>query len=180
MEVIGSLIKTKVGPLKSPPVLVVQLDSPTTVFELKLWVYRIFTEVDYWTRMAVSVLQALPSATTKDRVMTARVRSLRSTRWRLVCVCTYMRVRNCVFVMLEKQWRGGTIMTKAASGARKHPTQEYRSETGREREKYTWMVLYTPNFTFKGLFVCLFFLINFLAFFPQNTINMTDFYPVWK
>lgn len=66
--------------MKSPPVFVVQLDSPAAVFELKLWVYRIYIEVDYWTRMAVSVLQALPSATAKERVMTARVRSLRSTR----------------------------------------------------------------------------------------------------
>lgn len=56
------------------------MNSPAAVFELKLWVYRIYVEVDYWTRTTVSVLQALPSATTKERVMTARVRSLRSTR----------------------------------------------------------------------------------------------------
>lgn len=81
MEVTGSSFQSKVGLLKSPPVLVVQSNSPAAVFELKLWLYRIFMEVDYWTRMAVSILQALPSATSsKERVMTTRVRSLRSTR----------------------------------------------------------------------------------------------------
>lgn len=73
--------KQRAEPFKSPPVLVTQLNSPTALFELKLWVYRIFREVDYWTRTAVSVLQALPSATAaKERVMTARLRSARSAR----------------------------------------------------------------------------------------------------
>lgn len=78
MEVIGSLFETLCN---LHHVLPVQLNNPTAVFELKLWVYRIFIEVDYWTKTAVSVLQALPSATSsKERVMTTRVRSLRSTR----------------------------------------------------------------------------------------------------
>lgn len=57
-----------------------QLDGPTTLFELKLWVYRIFKEVDYWTKTAITTLQALPSVIAKERVMTTRVRSTRSTR----------------------------------------------------------------------------------------------------
>lgn len=56
-----------------------QLDD-STVFELKLWVYRIFKEVDYWTKMAITTLQALPSVIAKDRARTARARSTRSTR----------------------------------------------------------------------------------------------------
>lgn len=50
------------------------------MFELKVLVYRIYKEVDYWTKMAVTVLQSLPSVITKERVMTTRVRSMRSTR----------------------------------------------------------------------------------------------------
>lgn len=56
-----------------------QIDS-STVFELKLWVYRIFKEVDYWTKMTITTLQALPSVIAKDRARTARVRSTRSAR----------------------------------------------------------------------------------------------------
>ncbi|CAK6978472.1 ciliary neurotrophic factor [Scomber scombrus] len=52
----------------------------STVFELKLWVYRIFTEVDYWTKMTITTLQALPSVIAKDRARTTRVRSTRSAR----------------------------------------------------------------------------------------------------
>lgn len=56
-----------------------EIDS-STVFELKLWVYRIFKEVDYWTKMTITTLQALPSVIAKDRARTARVRSTRSAR----------------------------------------------------------------------------------------------------
>ncbi|XP_059186985.1 ciliary neurotrophic factor [Centropristis striata] len=53
-----------------------ELDGPTLLFELKLWVYRIFEEVDYWTKTAITTLQALPTGI----VRTARVRSTRSAR----------------------------------------------------------------------------------------------------
>ncbi|XP_053195260.1 ciliary neurotrophic factor [Scomber japonicus] len=56
-----------------------EIDS-STVFELKLWVYRIFKEVDYWTKMTITTLQALPSVIAKDRARTSRVRSTRSAR----------------------------------------------------------------------------------------------------
>lgn len=78
----GELLRAVDGTaaLQTPSVDGLELNSPTALFELKVWVYRIFREVDYWTRTAVSVLQALPSASTKERVMTTRVRSVRSTR----------------------------------------------------------------------------------------------------
>lgn len=78
----GELLRAVDGTaaLQTPSVDGLEVNSPTALFELKVWVYRIFREVDYWTRTAVSVLQALPSASTKERVMTTRVRSVRSTR----------------------------------------------------------------------------------------------------
>ncbi|XP_026158630.1 ciliary neurotrophic factor [Mastacembelus armatus] len=56
-----------------------ELDGPN-LFDLKIWVYRIFKEVDYWTKMAITTLQDLPSVIVKERVRTTRVRSTRSTR----------------------------------------------------------------------------------------------------
>ncbi|XP_068583376.1 uncharacterized protein [Cebidichthys violaceus] len=53
----------------------------TGLFELKRWVYRIFKEVDYWTKTAITTLQALPSViVAKERARTTRVRSMRSAR----------------------------------------------------------------------------------------------------
>ncbi|XP_041840031.1 ciliary neurotrophic factor [Melanotaenia boesemani] len=57
-----------------------ELDGPTTVFELKLWVYRIFKEVDHWTKTAISTLQELLSGVAKARPRTMRFRSTRNTR----------------------------------------------------------------------------------------------------
>lgn len=57
-----------------------QIDGPTVLFELKLWVYRIYKEVDYWTKTAITTLQALPSVLAKERVMATRVRITRSAR----------------------------------------------------------------------------------------------------
>ncbi|KAL6110009.1 uncharacterized protein ACO6RY_19181 [Pungitius sinensis] len=55
-----------------------QLDASAGVFQLKLWVYRIFKELEYWTKTAITTLQALPSVSAKQR--TARGRSLRRLR----------------------------------------------------------------------------------------------------
>lgn len=64
-----------------PPFFYWQLDGPTILFELKLWVYRIFKEVDYWTKTAITTLQSLPMVIAKERaVTTRRARSTRSTR----------------------------------------------------------------------------------------------------
>ncbi|KAM9769927.1 ciliary neurotrophic factor isoform 1-T2 [Menidia menidia] len=57
-----------------------ELDGPTVVFELKVWVYRIFEEVDHWTEAAIGILQELLSGVSKERTRSARIRSLRSSR----------------------------------------------------------------------------------------------------
>ncbi|KAI3353204.1 hypothetical protein L3Q82_019752 [Scortum barcoo] len=77
----GELLKAADGTaVPTPSTEGLELDGPTVLFELKLWVYRIFEEVDYWTKTAINTLQALPSVISKERVRTARVRSTRSTR----------------------------------------------------------------------------------------------------
>lgn len=77
----GELLKAADGTaVLTPSTEGLELDGPTVLFELKVWVYRIFREVDYWTKTAITTLQALPSVTDKERVRTARVRSTRSSR----------------------------------------------------------------------------------------------------
>ncbi|XP_034067442.1 ciliary neurotrophic factor [Gymnodraco acuticeps] len=77
----GELLKTAGGAaLLTPSLEGLELDGPTALFELKLWVYRIFKEVDYWTKTAITTLEALPSVIAKERVRTSRVRTTRSTR----------------------------------------------------------------------------------------------------
>lgn len=77
----GELLKTADGTaVLTPSSDGLELDGPAILFELKLWVYRIFREVDYWTKTAITTLQALPSVTDKERVRTTRVRSTRSAR----------------------------------------------------------------------------------------------------
>ncbi|XP_044046978.1 ciliary neurotrophic factor [Siniperca chuatsi] len=77
----GELLKAVDGTaVLTPSSAGLELDGPTTLFELKLWVYRIFKEVDYWTKTAITTLQALPSVIAKERGRTTRVRSTRSTR----------------------------------------------------------------------------------------------------
>lgn len=77
----GELLKTADGAaVLTPSSEGLELDGPTLLFELKLWVYRIFKEVDYWTKTAITTLQALPSVTAKERVRTMRARSTRSAR----------------------------------------------------------------------------------------------------
>ncbi|XP_029360340.1 ciliary neurotrophic factor [Echeneis naucrates] len=77
----GELLKSVDGPaILTPSLEGLELESPTSLFELKLWVYRIFTEVDYWTKMAITTLQDLPSILAKKQVRTTQARSLRSAR----------------------------------------------------------------------------------------------------
>ncbi|XP_068583375.1 ciliary neurotrophic factor-like isoform X1 [Cebidichthys violaceus] len=78
----GELLKAADG-ASVPPPCVEGLESggSTGLFELKRWVYRIFKEVDYWTKTAITTLQALPSViVAKERARTTRVRSMRSAR----------------------------------------------------------------------------------------------------
>ncbi|XP_054460272.1 uncharacterized protein LOC129095738 [Anoplopoma fimbria] len=77
----GELLKAADGTtVPMPSVEGLELDGSTGLFELKLWVYRIFKEVEYWTKTAITTLQALPSVITKERARTARVRRMRSAR----------------------------------------------------------------------------------------------------
>ncbi|XP_040001603.1 ciliary neurotrophic factor [Xiphias gladius] len=77
----GELLKAVDGTAVLTPNLEgLELDGPTHLFELKLWVYRIFKEVDYWTKTAITTLQSLPSVNARERARTTRVRSTRSAR----------------------------------------------------------------------------------------------------
>ncbi|XP_068178104.1 uncharacterized protein [Antennarius striatus] len=55
-----------------------ELNGPTTLFELKLWVYRILQEIEYWTKMAVTTFRELSPLIAKDQARTTRVKGLRS------------------------------------------------------------------------------------------------------
>ncbi|KAM8773393.1 ciliary neurotrophic factor [Acanthopagrus schlegelii] len=77
----GELLKAVDGAAVPTPSLDgLEIDGPTVLFELKLWVYRIYKEVDYWTKTTITTLQALPSVLAKERVMATRVRITRSAR----------------------------------------------------------------------------------------------------
>ncbi|KAE8300163.1 hypothetical protein D5F01_LYC00299 [Larimichthys crocea] len=77
----GELLKSVDGAaVLSPSVEGLELDGPTSVFEMKVWVYRIFKEVDDWTKMAITTLQAMPTVITKERARTVRARATRSAR----------------------------------------------------------------------------------------------------
>ncbi|KAM6941541.1 uncharacterized protein PEZ65_003540 [Lycodopsis pacificus] len=77
----GELLKAADGAaVPSPGVEGLESGGSTGLFALKRWVYRVFKEVDYWTKMAITTLQALPSVIVKERARTTRVRSVRSAR----------------------------------------------------------------------------------------------------
>ncbi|XP_074551012.1 ciliary neurotrophic factor isoform X2 [Halichoeres trimaculatus] len=77
----GELLKGVDGTVGVTPSLEgLELDGPTVLFELKIWVYRIFKEVDYWTKTTITTLQALPSVTSKEHARSRRVRSTRRMR----------------------------------------------------------------------------------------------------
>ncbi|XP_010734460.2 ciliary neurotrophic factor [Larimichthys crocea] len=77
----GELLKSVDGTaVLSPSVEGLELDGPTSVFEMKVWVYRIFKEVNDWTKMAITTLQAMPTVITKERARTVRARATRSAR----------------------------------------------------------------------------------------------------
>ncbi|KAM3624428.1 uncharacterized protein V6R79_023308 [Siganus canaliculatus] len=79
----GELLKAMDGTTAVVPSMDgLELVGPTTVFEIKVWVYRIFKEVEYWTKTTITTLQVMPSEMNKDRVRATRVRSMRSVRSR--------------------------------------------------------------------------------------------------
>ncbi|XP_037530258.1 ciliary neurotrophic factor [Nematolebias whitei] len=58
-----------------------EVERLSNLFELKLWIYRIYREVEHWTRTAVATLKELSSDTPKERKrITPATRSTRSTR----------------------------------------------------------------------------------------------------
>ncbi|XP_056135945.1 ciliary neurotrophic factor [Lampris incognitus] len=78
----GELLKAADGSVVLTPNLdSLEIDRSTSLFELKLWIYRVFKEVDYWSQTAITMLQALPAVTAKEVGRTAagsrRRRSLR-------------------------------------------------------------------------------------------------------
>ncbi|KAK9540192.1 hypothetical protein VZT92_002661 [Zoarces viviparus] len=77
----GELLKAADGAaVPTPDVEGLESGGSTGLFALKRWVYRIFKEVDYWTKTAITTLQALPSVIVKERARSGRVRSVRSAR----------------------------------------------------------------------------------------------------
>uniref|UniRef100_A0A3Q0RZ06 Ciliary neurotrophic factor n=1 Tax=Amphilophus citrinellus TaxID=61819 RepID=A0A3Q0RZ06_AMPCI len=78
---IGELLKAADGTAVLTPSLEgLELNIPVNLFELKVWVYRIFKEVDYWSKTTITALKDLPSVTVKEGVRTTRARDRRSTR----------------------------------------------------------------------------------------------------
>ncbi|CAN9510399.1 unnamed protein product [Ophioblennius macclurei] len=62
---------------------ILEVNSPTILFELKIWVYHIFRELDYWTKMTVTTLKNLPTVIIAEesvRPMRAVRRSIRIAR----------------------------------------------------------------------------------------------------
>lgn len=77
----GELLKATDGAaVLTPSVEGLELNVPDNLFELKLWVYRIFKEVDYWTKTTITTLQALPTVIAKERARTTTATRVRSTR----------------------------------------------------------------------------------------------------
>lgn len=54
----------------------IEVECPTVLFDLKLWVYRIYKELDYWAKMAISTFKALhkPPVQGRSRNWTTRRR----------------------------------------------------------------------------------------------------------
>ncbi|XP_029017934.1 ciliary neurotrophic factor isoform X2 [Betta splendens] len=75
----GELLRAADGKTVSTPDLGVEVKS---LFELKLWVYRVFHEVEYWAKTASTTLQELSVSATeaKPRARIPRTRSARSAR----------------------------------------------------------------------------------------------------
>ncbi|XP_071767517.1 ciliary neurotrophic factor [Centroberyx gerrardi] len=77
----GELLKATDGTAVLTPSLEgSEVDRPTVLFEVKLWIYRIFKELDYWTKTAITTLQALPSAAARERGRSGGIRRKRSAR----------------------------------------------------------------------------------------------------
>ncbi|XP_068607134.1 ciliary neurotrophic factor [Brachionichthys hirsutus] len=70
----GELLKAVCGAtIPNPSVQGLELNGPTTLFELKLWVYRVLQEIEYWTKTAITALRELPSIIANDQARSTRV-----------------------------------------------------------------------------------------------------------
>ncbi|KAG7241272.1 hypothetical protein INR49_025790 [Caranx melampygus] len=77
----GELLKAADGTaVQTPNLDGLELNGPTVLFDLKIWVYRIFREVDYWAKTTITTIQSLPSVIVKEQVRSTRARSTRSAR----------------------------------------------------------------------------------------------------
>uniref|UniRef100_A0A3P9MQK6 Ciliary neurotrophic factor n=1 Tax=Oryzias latipes TaxID=8090 RepID=A0A3P9MQK6_ORYLA len=77
----GNLLKAVDGAASLTPSLEgLELDGPTTLFQLKLWLLQVFSEVHHWSKAAVTTLQELLTNAADERSSTTRVRSTRSAR----------------------------------------------------------------------------------------------------
>lgn len=77
----GALLKAAAGgSVLTPSVEGLEIDGPTILFELKVWVYQIYKEVDHWTKTAITTLQGLPTVITKASGRSTQDRARRSCR----------------------------------------------------------------------------------------------------
>ncbi|KAF6733483.1 hypothetical protein FQA47_020573 [Oryzias melastigma] len=77
----GNLLKAVDGAASLTPSLEgSELDGPTTLFQLKLWLLQVFREVHHWSKAAANTFQELLGKAAEERSSTTRVRSTRSAR----------------------------------------------------------------------------------------------------
>lgn len=60
------------GTVVTPTVDVLETKSPTTLFELKVWVYQVFKEVAYWSRTTSTILRDMPVVIAREEARTTR------------------------------------------------------------------------------------------------------------
>lgn len=77
----GELLKAAEGTTSlTPSVEGLEVNVPTGLLDLKLWVYWVYKEVNYWSKTAANTLKDLPSVIIKEGARTTRARNRRSTR----------------------------------------------------------------------------------------------------
>uniref|UniRef100_A0A1A8D3A4 Uncharacterized protein n=1 Tax=Nothobranchius kadleci TaxID=1051664 RepID=A0A1A8D3A4_NOTKA len=72
------LLKATDGNILAPDLEGLELNGPNVLFKLKLWVYRIYRDVEHWSKVAVTLLNELSSENPNERQ-----RLMRSTRGRV-------------------------------------------------------------------------------------------------
>lgn len=72
----GEIIRSQDSSARLPSSVGQEVECSTGLFELKLWVYRVYKELDYWAKMAISTLQLLH----REPAGARRLRTTRSRR----------------------------------------------------------------------------------------------------